>query len=100
MEFKLQSIASYRKTDYKSLVGLAKKQADLVKKAINKFADWLINYIPEPIRRTVNTRVEKLKKEIKEILENKKKLSQQEVNTTGESSTAKEVVTNKTNKTG
>ena len=79
-----------------SLVGLAKKQADLVKKAINKFADWLINYIPEPIRRTVNTRVEKLKKEIKEILENKKKLSQQEVNTTGESSTAKEEVTNKT----
>ena len=79
-----------------SLVGLAKKQADLVQKAINKFADWLINYIPEPIRRTVNTRVEKLKKEIKEILENKKKLSQQEVNTTGESSTVKEVVTNKT----
>ena len=79
-----------------SLVGLAKKQADLVQKAINKFADWLINYIPEPIRRTVNTRVEKLKKEIKEILENKKKLSQQEVNTTGESSAAKEIVTNKT----
>ena len=79
-----------------SLVGLAKKQADLVKKAINKFVDWLINYIPEPIRRTVNTRVEKLKKEIKEILENKKKLSQQEVNTTGESSTTQEVFTNKT----
>ena len=79
-----------------SLVGLAKKQADLVQKAINKFADWIINYIPEPIRRTVNTRVEKLKKEIKEILENKKKLSQQEVNKTGESSTAKEVFTNKT----
>ena len=79
-----------------SLVGLAKKQADLVKKAINKFAEWLINYIPEPIRRTVNTRVEKLKKEIKEILENKKKLPQQEVNTTGESSATQEVVTNKT----
>ena len=79
-----------------SLVGLAKKQADLVNKAIKKFADWLINYIPEPIRRTVNTRVEKLKKEIKEILENKKKLPQQEVNTTGESSAPQEVVTNKT----
>ena len=79
-----------------SLVGLAKKQADLVNKAIKKFADWLINYIPEPIRRTVSTRVEKLKKEIKEILENKKKLSQQEVNKTGESSTTQEVVTNKT----
>ena len=79
-----------------SLVGLAKKQADLVQKAINKFADWLINYIPAPIRRTVNTRVEKLKKQIKEILENKKKLSRQEVNTTGESPTAQEVFTNKT----
>ena len=79
-----------------SLVGLAKKQADSVQKAINKFADWLINYIPEPIRRTVNTRVEKLKKEIKAILENKKKLSQQEVNKTGESSTTQEVFTNKT----
>ena len=79
-----------------SLVGLAKKQADLVNKAIKKFADWLINYIPEPIQRTVNTRVEKLKKEIKEILENKKKLPQQEVNTTGESSATQEVVTNKT----
>ena len=55
-----------------SLVGLAKKQADLVQKAINKFADWLINYIPEPIRRTVNTRVEKLKKEIKEFSKTKR----------------------------
>ena len=79
-----------------SLVGLAKKQADLVQKAINKFADWLINYIPATIRRTVNTRVEKFKKQIKEILENKKKLSRQEVNTTGESFTAQEVFTNKT----
>ena len=79
-----------------SLVGLAKKQADLVNKAIKKFADWLINYIPEPIRRTVNTGVEKLKKEIKEILENKKKLPQQEVITTGEPSTSQEVITNKT----
>ena len=79
-----------------SLVGLAKKQADLVNKAIKKFADWLINYIPEPIRRNVNTGVEKLKKEIKEILENKKKLPQQEVITTGESSAPQEVITNKT----
>ena len=45
---------------------------DLVNKAIKKFADWLINYIPEPIRRTVNKGVEKLKKEIKEILEKKR----------------------------
>ena len=89
-------VLSPTKMENTSLVGLAKKQADSVQKSINKFADWLINYIPEPIRRTVNTRVEKLKKQIKEILENKKKLSRQEVNTTGESSTAQEVFTNKT----
>ena len=44
----------------------------------------------------MNTGVEKLKKEIKEILENKKKLPQQEVITTGESSAQQEVITNKT----
>ena len=79
-----------------SLAGLAKKQADSVKKAINEFADWIINLVPEPIRRTVNTGVENLKKKIKEIFENKKKLPPQEVITTGESSNPQEVITNKT----
>ena len=79
-----------------SLVGLAKKQVDSVNKAINKFADWIINLVPEPIRRTVNTGVENLKKKIKEIFENKKKLPPQEEITTGESSNPQEVVTNKT----
>ena len=79
-----------------SLAGLAKKQVDSVNKAINKFADWIINLVPEPIRRTVNTGVENLKKKIKEIFENKKKLPPQEVITTGESSNPQEVVTNKT----
>ena len=44
----------------------------------------------------MNTGVKKLKKEIKEILENKKKLPQQEVITTGESSAPQEKITNKT----
>ena len=88
-----------------SLVGLAKKQVDSVNKAINEFADWIINLVPEPIRRTVNTGVENLKKKIKEIFENKKKLppnaaeessTPQEVITTGESSNPQEVITNKT----
>ena len=79
-----------------SLAGLAKKQVDSVNKAINEFADWIINLVPEPIRRTVNTGVENLKKKIKEIFENKKKLPPQEVITTGESSTPQEVITNKT----
>ena len=87
-----------------SLVGLAKKQVDSVNKAINEFADWIINLVPEPIRRTVNTGVENLKKKIKEIFENKKKLppnaveessTPQEVITTGESSNPQEVITNK-----
>ena len=66
-----------------SLAGLAKKQVDSVNKAINKFADWIINLVPEPIRRTVNTGVENLKKKINEIFGNIKKLPPQEEITTG-----------------
>ena len=76
-----------------SLAELAKKQVDSVNKAINEFADWIINLVPQPIRRTVNTGVENLKKKIKEIFENKKKLPP---NAVGESSPPQEVVTNKT----
>ena len=90
-----------------SLVGLVKKQVDSVNKVINKFADWIINLVPEQIRRTANTGFENLKKKIKEIIENKKKLPPQEVitnkteikstpNATGESSPPQEVITNKT----
>ena len=55
-----------------SLVGLAKKQVDSVNKAINEFADWIINLVPEPIRRTVNTGVENLKKKLKRFLKTKR----------------------------
>ena len=88
-----------------SLVRLTKKQVDSAKKAISKFAGWVINLVPEPIRRTVNTGAENLQKKIKEIFENKKKLPPnaaeessppQEVITTGESSSPQEVITNKT----
>ena len=90
-----------------SLAGLVKKQVDSVNKVINKFAGWVINLVPEPIRGILNTGFENLKKKIKEIIENKKKLPPQEVNTnkteikstpneTGESSAPQEVITNKT----
>ena len=72
---------------------LTKKQVDSVKKAISKFAGWVCNLVPEPIRRTVNTGAEGLKKKIKEIFENKKKLPP---NAAEESSTPQEVITNKT----
>ena len=99
-----------------SLARFTKKQVDSVKKAISKYAGQVINLVPEPIRRTVNTVTGNLITKINGIFENKKKLPpnaveesspQQEVvtnkteikstpNETGESSTAKEVVTNKT----
>ena len=103
-----------------SLARFTKKQVDSVKKAISQYAGQVINLVPEPIRRTVNTFTGNLMTKINGIFENKKKLPpnaveesspQQELvtnkteikstpNETGESSTAKEVVTNKTNKTG
>ena len=99
-----------------SLARFTKKQVDSAKKAISKYAGQVINLVPEPIRRTVNTFTGNLITKINGIFENKKKLPpnaaeesspQQEVvtnkteikstpNETGESSTAKEVFTNKT----
>ena len=87
-----------------------------MKKAISQYAGQVINLVPEPIQRTVNTVTGNLMTKINEIFENKKKLPsnaveesspQQEVvtnkteiksppNETGESSTPQEVVTNKT----
>ena len=32
-----------------------------IKRSFNKFADWITSYVPEPIKRNVNERVEKLK---------------------------------------
>ena len=99
-----------------SLARFTKKQVDSVKKAITQYAGQVINLVPEPIRRTVNTVTGHLMTKINGIFENKKKLPpnaveesspQQEVvtnkteikstpNETGESSTAQEVFTNKT----
>ena len=99
-----------------SLARFTKKQVDSAKKAISKYAGQVINLVPEPIRRTVNTFTGNLITKINEIFENKKKLPpnaaeesspQQEVvtnkteiksapNETGESSAPQEVVTNKT----
>ena len=99
-----------------SLARFTKKKVDSVKTAITQYAGQVINLVPEPIRRTVNTFTGNLITKINGIFENKKKLPpnaveesspQQEVvtnkteikstpNETGESSTAQEVFTNKT----
>ena len=99
-----------------NIISYFKKQVDSAKKAISKYAGQVINLVPEPIRRTVNTVTGNLMTKFNEIFENKKKLPpnaveesspQQEVvtnkkeiksapNETGQSSNPQEVVTNKT----
>ena len=76
-----------------NIISYFKKQVDSAKKAISKYAGRVINLVPEPIRRTVNTVTENLMTKINEIFENKKKLPP---NAVEESSPPQEVITNKT----
>ena len=76
-----------------NIISYFKKQVDSAKKAISKYAGQVINLVPEPIRRTVNTVTGNLMTKINEIFENKKKLPP---NALEESSPQQEVVTNKT----
>ena len=76
-----------------SWVRWIKKKADSAKKAISKYAGRVINLVPEPTRRTVNTFTENLMTKINEIFGNKKKLPP---NAVEESSPPQEVITNKT----
>ena len=50
-----------------SLKQLAGRVVEPVNKQLNKFVDWILSYVPEPIQRTVNDRVEKLKAKVNEI---------------------------------
>ena len=49
------------------LKNLASKAAKPVKREINKFADWIISKVPEPIKKTVNERVNSLKERVNRI---------------------------------
>ena len=46
------------------LKNLASKVAAPVKREINKFAEWIISYIPEPIKKTVNKEIDGFKEYI------------------------------------
>ena len=50
-----------------SLKSLADKVAKPIIKNINKFADWLYSYVPEPVRNITNEKVNKLKDKVKRI---------------------------------
>ena len=50
-----------------SLKNLADKVAKPIIKNINKFADWLYSYVPEPVRNIKNEKVNKLKNKVNQI---------------------------------
>ncbi|EDO35142.1 predicted protein [Nematostella vectensis] len=51
----------------------ANRAANLIKSELDKFADWILSYVPEPIKKTVkeaaDKRVERLKERIKRLHE-------------------------------
>ena len=49
------------------LKNLASNAAKPVKREINKFADWIISKVPEPMKKTVNERVDSLKERVNRI---------------------------------
>lgn len=50
-----------------SLQSLAKRATESVNREINKFADWISSYIPEKIKRPINSKIESLKAEVNKI---------------------------------
>ena len=41
---------------------MAKSVYDAVRKKTNEFADWILGYVPQSVKKPINERVEKLKK--------------------------------------
>ena len=65
-----------------SLKNLADKVAKPIIKNINKFADWLYSYVPEPVRNITNKKVNKLKNKLNQIfkrLETQFKIEEKEM---------------------
>ena len=64
----LRPTPTTKTSNVESLKQLAGRVVEPVKKQLNKFAGWILSYVPEPVKRTVNDRVEKLKAKVNEIL--------------------------------
>ena len=65
-----------------TLKSLADRAAKPIIKNINKFADWLYSYVPEPVRKITNEKVNKLKNKINQIfkrLETEFKIEEKEM---------------------
>ena len=63
----LKPIQFTAKGNVKSSKSLADRAAKPIIKNINKFADWLYSYVPEPDRNITNEKVNKLKNKINQI---------------------------------
>ena len=78
----LKLIQFTAKGNVKSLKSLADRAAKPIIEKINKFADWLYSYVPEPVRNITNEKVNKLKNEINQIfkrLETEFKIEEKEM---------------------
>ena len=78
----LKSIQFTAKGNVKSWKSLADRAAKPIIKNINKFADWLYSYVPEPVRNITNEKVNKLKNKINQIfkrLETEFKIEEKEM---------------------
>ena len=78
----LRPIQFTAKGNVKSLKSLADRAAKPIIKNINKFADCLYSYVPEPVRNITNEKVNKLKNKINQIfkrLETEFKIEEKEM---------------------
>ena len=78
----LKPIQFTAKGNVKSLKSLADRAAKPIIKNINKFANWLYSYVPEPVRNITNENVDKLKNKINQIfkrLETEFKIEEKEM---------------------
>ena len=70
------NIPIYAPSRVTQIRNLATDLAAPVKSVINRFTGWLLNYIPEPIKRAVNERVENLKERVNSIFGRREEVGQ------------------------
>ncbi|XP_048582217.1 uncharacterized protein LOC125561810 [Nematostella vectensis] len=56
-----------RNSHVRPLKHFANRAVDSIKRELNEFADWIQSYVPEPVKKTVDKRVKRLKEKIKRI---------------------------------
>jgi len=54
-------------TKVQTLKSMAKSIYDAVKKKTNEFADWMLGYVPQSVKKPINERVETLKQQVSDI---------------------------------